>query len=120
MCVPVLLHSRSSVLTPLLAQAILIVLITGYSPRPTLPRLVPIVALFSALGYALSSTSLISQSTLSFLQTLTVPLSLSSKVPQIVSNFRNGSTGQLSAFLVFNSLAGYACILRLPTSLSVC
>ncbi|GAA6041494.1 hypothetical protein JCM8097_001904 [Rhodosporidiobolus ruineniae] len=98
----------------LVQNAILIVLITGYSPRPTIPRLVPIVALFASLGYALSSTSLVPQSTLSFLQTLTIPLSVSSKLPQIISNFRLGSTGQLSAFLVFNSLAG--CIARVFTT----
>lgn len=43
-----------------------------------------------------------------------IPLSLSSKVPQILSNFRLGSTGQLSAFLVFNSLLG--CLARVYTT----
>lgn len=95
-------------------QAVLIVLITSYSARRTLPRLAPLVVLFSTLAYALSSTSLVPSSTLSFLQTLTIPISLSSKVPQILSNFRNGSTGQLSAFLVFNSLAG--CLARVFTT----
>ncbi|GAA5864311.1 hypothetical protein JCM8547_005782 [Rhodosporidiobolus lusitaniae] len=98
----------------LVQNAVLIVLITGYSPRPTLPRLVPIAVLFSSLAYALSSTSFIPDSTLSFLQTLTIPLSLSSKVPQILQNFRSGSTGQLSAFLVINSLAG--CVARVFTT----
>ena len=50
------------------------------------------------------------------MQTLTIPLSLSSKVPQILSNYRDGSTGQLSAFLVFNSLAG--CLARVFTSMT--
>lgn len=95
-------------------QAVLIVLITSYSARPTLPRLAPLVVLFSTLAYALSNTSLVPSSTLSFLQTLTIPISLSSKVPQILSNFRNRSTGQLSAFLVFNSLAG--CLARVFTT----
>ncbi|GAA5973191.1 hypothetical protein JCM11641_006314 [Rhodosporidiobolus odoratus] len=99
----------------LLAQnAVLIVLITTYSPRPTLPRLMPILTLLASLSYALSSTSLIPSSTLAFLQTLTIPLSLSSKIPQILTNFRNGSTGQLSAFLVLNSLAG--CLARVFTT----
>ncbi|GJN93487.1 hypothetical protein Rhopal_006544-T1 [Rhodotorula paludigena] len=99
----------------LLAQnAVLIFLITSYSSRPTVPRLVPLVLLFSTLAYALSSTSLVPPSTLAFLQTLTIPLALSSKLPQIVSNFRAGSTGQLSAFLVFNSLAG--CLARVFTT----
>lgn len=79
-------------------------------------RLVPIAATFSFFAYSLSSPSLVPQSLLSTLQTLTIPLSLSSKVPQIVSNFRNRSTGQLSAFLVFNSLAG--CLARVFTSMT--
>lgn len=45
---------------------------------------------------------------LQVLQGLSIPLSLASKVPQIVTNFQNGSTGQLSAFTVFNYLAGSA------------
>ncbi|GAA5825922.1 hypothetical protein JCM11251_000054 [Rhodosporidiobolus azoricus] len=98
----------------LVQNAILIVLITGYSPRPTIPRLLPILALLGSLGYALSSTPLISDSNLALLQTATIPISLSSKLPQILSNFRLGSTGQLSAFLVFNSLAG--CLARVFTT----
>ncbi|GAA6007297.1 hypothetical protein JCM10207_001575 [Rhodosporidiobolus poonsookiae] len=98
----------------LVQNAVLIVLITGYSPRPTIPRLVPIAAFFAALAYALTSSTLVPSSTLSFLQTLTIPVSLSSKLPQIISNFRLGSTGQLSAFLVFNSLAG--CLARVFTT----
>ncbi|KWU45024.1 mannose-P-dolichol utilization defect 1 protein, partial [Rhodotorula sp. JG-1b] len=101
----------------LLAQnAVLIVLITSYSARPTLPRLVPLVALLGSLAYALASPSLVPASTLSFLQTLTIPISLSSKVPQIVENYKAKSTGQLSAFLVINSLAG--CLARVFTTMS--
>ncbi|KAG0660946.1 hypothetical protein C6P46_004219 [Rhodotorula mucilaginosa] len=96
--------------------AILIVLITSYSARPTLPRLVPLVALLGSLAYALASPSLVPASTLSFLQTLTIPISLSSKVPQIVENYKAKSTGQLSAFLVVNSLAG--CLARVFTTMS--
>ncbi|GAA5953672.1 hypothetical protein JCM8115_004119 [Rhodotorula mucilaginosa] len=101
----------------LLAQnAVLIVLITSYSARPTLPRLVPLVALLGSLAYALASPSLVPAATLSFLQTLTIPISLSSKVPQIVENYKAKSTGQLSAFLVVNSLAG--CLARVFTTMS--
>ena len=42
------------------------------------------------------------------LAALTIPLTLSSKLPQILSNHAQGSTGQLSAFLVFNSFVGCA------------
>lgn len=48
------------------------------------------------------------------LLTLSIPLSLSSKIPQILINHREKSTGQLSAVLVFVSLAG--CIARLFTT----
>lgn len=51
---------------------------------------------------------------MAFLQAVTLPLSLSSKVPQILSNARNGSTGNLSAFAVFNALLG--CLARLFTT----
>ncbi|GAA5929589.1 uncharacterized protein JCM15063_004194 [Sporobolomyces koalae] len=101
----------------LLAQnAILIGLIAAYTPGPTLTRLVPIAASFSCFAYSLSSSTIVPSSLLATLQTLTIPLSLSSKVPQIVSNARLGSTGQLSAFLVFNSLAG--CLARVFTSIT--
>lgn len=99
----------------LLAQnAILIFLIVSFTPGPTLSRLVPILSTFGFLSYSLSNPSLVPSTLLSTLQTLTIPLSLSSKIPQIISNYRLSSTGQLSAFLVFNSLAG--CLARVFTS----
>ncbi|KAI1315920.1 hypothetical protein EDD11_000170 [Mortierella claussenii] len=48
----------------------------------------------------------VSQGVLVFLQAATIPINLFSKVPQIVENYKNGSTGQLSAFTVFNYFAG--------------
>ncbi|GAA5828787.1 hypothetical protein JCM3766R1_003820 [Sporobolomyces carnicolor] len=101
----------------LLAQnAILIALIISYTPGPTVTRLVPLASTFALFAYSLSNPSLVPPTLLSTLQTITIPLSLSSKVPQIVSNWRLGSTGQLSAFLVFNSLAG--CLARVFTSMT--
>jgi mannose-P-dolichol utilization defect protein 1 len=50
----------------------------------------------------------------SLLQAATLPLSLLSKAPQILSNHRNKSTGNLSAFAVFNALLG--CLARLFTT----
>jgi mannose-P-dolichol utilization defect protein 1 len=38
----------------------------------------------------------------------TIPLSLASKVPQIWTNFKNKSTGQLSVFTVMNYFLGSA------------
>ncbi|KAF9977581.1 hypothetical protein BGZ73_005564 [Actinomortierella ambigua] len=56
-------------------------------------------------GTVVSST-LVSAGALAVLQAATIPINLASKVPQIVENYRNGSTGQLSAFTVFNYFAG--------------
>jgi mannose-P-dolichol utilization defect 1 len=61
-----------------------------------------------AAAYALFDPKLVSYNNLKILQGLSIPLSLASKVPQIITNYRNGSTGQLSAFTVFNYLAGSA------------
>ncbi|GAA6064286.1 hypothetical protein JCM10212_000952 [Sporobolomyces blumeae] len=99
----------------LLAQnAVLIFLITSYTPGPTLSRVVPLTLVFSLLAYSLSTPAITPPTVLSTLQTLTIPLSLSSKVPQIAANYRDKSTGQLSTFLVVNSLAG--CVARTLTS----
>jgi mannose-P-dolichol utilization defect protein 1 len=53
-------------------------------------------------------------SSVSFLQATTVPLSLISKAPQIASNYQLKSTGNLSAFAVFNAFFG--CLARLFTT----
>jgi mannose-P-dolichol utilization defect protein 1 len=83
----------------------LIVLFSSSSNR--VPLLVAYV-LVMALTTTLLSESIISPAVLKYLVASSIPLALSSKLPQILSNFRMGSTGQLSAFLVFNSLAGCA------------
>ena len=51
---------------------------------------------------------------LAILQFGTLPLSLSSKLPQIIQNAKTQSTGQLSAFAVFSQIAG--CLARLFTT----
>ncbi|KAG0348923.1 hypothetical protein BG004_003640 [Podila humilis] len=53
-----------------------------------------------------ATTALVSQSAMALLQASTIPINLFSKVPQIIENYKNGSTGQLSAFTVFNYFAG--------------
>lgn len=58
----------------------------------------------------------VSNSQLALLQTATIPLSLASKVPQIWTVAREKSTGQLSAFAVFNYLGGS--LARVFTTLS--
>lgn len=76
----------------------------------------------TALFFALLTTSLFTlfspllpTSLLKYLAASTIPLTLSSKLPQILSNHRAGSTGQLSAFLVINSFVG--CAARVYTTL---
>lgn len=73
----------------------------------------------SAIGasaYALSNSELVNIDFLRTLLAASIPLSLSSKVPQIAKIYSQGSTGQLSAFLVFNSLAG--CLARVFTTMT--
>jgi len=65
----------------------------------------------SAVGFlivfqALSSQSFVPSSAMSILYAATIPLTLSSKVPQIYTNFKNSSTGQLSVFAVLNYFLG--------------
>ena len=57
-------------------------------------------------GYVLFSSTLVPLDILRSLLALSIPLSLASKLPQIAKIQSSGSTGQLSAFLVFSSLAG--------------
>ncbi|KAF9987509.1 hypothetical protein BGZ65_003290 [Modicella reniformis] len=52
------------------------------------------------------NTAVVSDDALKFLQAVTIPINLFSKVPQIIENYQNGSTGQLSAFTIFNYFAG--------------
>ncbi|KAF9909438.1 hypothetical protein EC991_008577 [Linnemannia zychae] len=54
----------------------------------------------------LVQSALVPMDILVFLQTATIPINLFSKVPQIIENYKNGSTGQLSAFTIFNYFAG--------------
>ncbi|OLL23578.1 Mannose-P-dolichol utilization defect 1 protein, partial [Neolecta irregularis DAH-3] len=83
-------------------QNILITLLIMYFARRR-AALVGLIGLIIVGCYSLFTTS---SSTLAILQALTIPLNLLSKVPQIASNFKKKSTGQLSAFAVFNYLLG--------------
>ncbi|KAK3839927.1 MAG: monosaccharide-P-dolichol utilization protein [Linnemannia gamsii] len=65
-----------------------------------------ILSSFLFLDGTLVQSALVSMEVLVFLQTATIPINLFSKVPQIIENYKNGSTGQLSAFTIFNYFAG--------------
>ena len=74
------------------------VLVLQYSGR------VPAAALFVAglagAGYAMYNDSIVSMETLQLLQAGAGVLSVASKLPQIITIFQEGGTGQLSAFAV--------------------
>ncbi|KAG2206767.1 hypothetical protein INT47_003709 [Mucor saturninus] len=61
-----------------------------------------------SLFYSLNNEEWVPPVLMSSLYAATIPLSLASKVPQIYTNFRNKSTGQLSVFTVVNYFAGSA------------
>ncbi|KAK6329807.1 hypothetical protein TWF730_006106 [Orbilia blumenaviensis] len=65
-----------------------------------------LIAGFAAAAYALFTPNVISEKTMTILQASTIPISLASKIPQIYTVWQQGGTGQLSAFAVFNFLAG--------------
>ncbi|KAK9462056.1 uncharacterized protein V1516DRAFT_673628 [Lipomyces oligophaga] len=83
----------------------IVILLLVYSSKQTLAfGVLPVVAGISY--YALVYVPGPSPTTLATLQTLTIPLSLASKIPQIITIVREKSTGQLSAVAVFAYLGG--------------
>ncbi|KAG0236535.1 mannose-P-dolichol utilization defect 1 protein [Mortierella sp. GBAus27b] len=96
---------------------IIIALMLSYSRRYT--SAIVIISSFLFLGSVLSrsyevaqvdgtvlNVAVVSMDALTILQFTTLPINLISKVPQIIENYQNGSTGQLAAFTVFNYFAG--------------
>lgn len=79
-------------------------LVLQYSGRG--PAAVLFIAGLAGAGYAMYNPSLVPMSTLQYLQASAGLLGVASKLPQIVTIFQQGGTGQLSAFAVFNYLAG--------------
>ena len=72
------------------------VLVLQYSGKG--PAAAVFVAGLAAAGYALYSDSITSMSMLQYMQAGAGILGVASKLPQIVTIFREGGTGQLSAF----------------------
>lgn len=85
-------------------NVVITLLVLHYAKKSSMAAMT-IVALGASL-YALFSHGGISFQTLQYLQTLTIPIALGSKIPQIFTIAKNRSTGQLSAFAVFNYLLG--------------
>lgn len=99
-------------------QNAIITLLIIYYPQTRLTRAQPPIGrvVLTAIAMAVASVALVGvpETTLSFLQLATLPISLFSKLPQIMQNHRAQSTGQLSAFAVFAQIAG--CLARLFTT----
>ncbi|OQO12912.1 hypothetical protein B0A48_02376 [Cryoendolithus antarcticus] len=80
------------------------VLVLNYTGRGALAA--AFVAGLAAVGYALYSETITSMATFQYLSTGAAIMGVASKLPQIYSCYKEQGTGQLSAFAVFNYLAG--------------
>ncbi|KAI9293990.1 mannose-P-dolichol utilization defect 1 protein [Neoconidiobolus thromboides FSU 785] len=54
----------------------------------------------------LNNPTIVDSELLQLLQACTIPVVLISRIPQIISNYKNGHTGHLSAFAIFNYFFG--------------
>ncbi|ORX90443.1 monosaccharide-P-dolichol utilization protein [Basidiobolus meristosporus CBS 931.73] len=88
-------------------QDIIILALILFYGRQTMGSVLAVVTCAVAF-YALYDPSLVSESQISILYAANVPIVLMSRIPQILSNYKNGNTGQLSAFTIFNYFAGAA------------
>ncbi|KAF2212389.1 hypothetical protein CERZMDRAFT_41828 [Cercospora zeae-maydis SCOH1-5] len=80
------------------------ILVLQYSGKG--PAAAVFVAGLAAAGYALYNESVVSLEMLQYFQAGAGLLGVASKLPQIITIFQEGGTGQLSAFAIFNYLAG--------------
>lgn len=94
----------------------MLLLAYGSPPAARSPRMVLAAALLGVLTAFLYSSSLCSPALLALLQAATIPISLLSKVPQIVELQTRRAPGQLSAIVVVAQFAGT--LARIFTSLT--
>ncbi|KAI1205611.1 mannose-P-dolichol utilization defect 1 protein [Annulohypoxylon truncatum] len=85
-------------------NVIITVLVLNYSGRASMAAL--FVAALATSVVTLFNGGILDMQTLSYLQAGAGVLGVASKVPQIAAIYQQGGTGQLSAFTVFNYLAG--------------
>ncbi|KAK7935238.1 monosaccharide-P-dolichol utilization protein [Apiospora marii] len=85
-------------------NVVITVLVLNYSGRAGVAAL--FVAALAVSVVSLFTDTVIDANALSYLQAGAGVLGVASKVPQIAAIFQQGGTGQLSAFTVFNYLAG--------------
>ncbi|KAI8637660.1 hypothetical protein BD408DRAFT_47246 [Parasitella parasitica] len=74
----------------------------GQQPTKMVAALIGLLSVF----WALNNAALVPPVVMSSLFAATIPLNLAAKVPQIYTNFKNKSTGQLSVFTVVNYFVG--------------
>ncbi|KAI0410105.1 hypothetical protein F4802DRAFT_14746 [Xylaria palmicola] len=85
-------------------NVIITVLVLNYSGRASMAAL--LVAALAVSFVTLFSGNILDMQTLGYLQAGAGVLGVASKIPQIAAILQEGGTGQLSAFTVFNYLAG--------------
>ncbi|PQE30119.1 Mannose-P-dolichol utilization defect 1 protein [Rutstroemia sp. NJR-2017a WRK4] len=85
-------------------NVVIAVLVLNYSGRASTAAL--FVAGLAAAAGSLFMSQVVDMKTLSYLQAGAGVLGVASKLPQILTVWQQGGTGQLSAFAVFNYLAG--------------
>lgn len=88
-----------------LGQNVIILALMGLLDRKLLDYGV-LLAVLGGVNYVLYDGSYTPDSQLTLYQTLTIPVSILSKLPQIWANFQAQSTGQLSVFTVVLFFAG--------------
>lgn len=85
---------------------VIIVLILNYSGKQTLAAAFVATICPFFIMLAIPSYGFLNHDHILYLQSLTIPLSLASKIPQVIKNHQNKSIGQLSVFTVVNYLLG--------------
>ncbi|KAM7200463.1 choline-sulfatase [Rhypophila sp. PSN 637] len=85
-------------------NVIITMLVLKYSGQPGLAAV--FVALLAVGVYSLFDSKVVNMDALSYLQAGAGVVGAASKLPQILTIWQEGGTGQLSAFAVFNYLAG--------------
>ncbi|KAF3023756.1 hypothetical protein G7054_g3038 [Neopestalotiopsis clavispora] len=85
-------------------NVVITILVLNYSGKQSTAAL--FVAALAAAAFSLFAENLVDMKTLGLLQAGAGVLGVGSKVPQILAIWQQGGTGQLSAFTVFNYLAG--------------
>ncbi len=88
----------------LVQNIVITLLVLHYGGRSALAA--ALAAIIAVAASALSSDAAVTAAQLGYLQAGAGALGVASKVPQIVAIWQAGGTGQLSAFTVFNYLAG--------------